>query len=193
MDDADAVAQLLGYLQAMGGHEDSLALQRQRAQQRLEQARADRIHADHWLIDDQDLGIVQQRSGHDQALFHTVGVGLDQFVTPVGQAEEVERLVCTSLARFRGYLVEPTDKTEKLAASKLLVHKGPVRYEAANGFGRERGYGEVLPAQDYPPSRGLEQPHHHANGGRFPRAVRTQEAKDLTWGDVEAQVMHGEE
>jgi hypothetical protein len=106
LDDADAIAERLGDFEAVRGEKERRAAESQRAQQRSQHAGAARIHADHRLVDDEELRLVQQRRGECQPLLHAVRIAFDELAAPFGQIEEAEQLLEACLASGRWHLVE---------------------------------------------------------------------------------------
>jgi hypothetical protein len=72
MDDADAVADVLGHGQGVGGHEEGHAPGGQIAEHVLDHADGHRIESHHGFVHHDHLRLVEQGRTHDQALLHAV-------------------------------------------------------------------------------------------------------------------------
>ena len=92
VDDPDRVGQLLGDREQVGRHQDRHARPGLRHEQVLDDPRAPRVEADQGLVDDQDLGVVDQRGGEDHPLLHPVRVVLGQLVDVVAHLEGLDQL-----------------------------------------------------------------------------------------------------
>ena len=74
VEDGDAVAHVLHVFQAMAAHDDRLAQRAQIADEVLHPARAQRIEAGGRLVEDDQIGIVDERLGQADALTHALGI-----------------------------------------------------------------------------------------------------------------------
>ena len=92
LDDADAVADLLGDADAVRREKNRRAVFCQRTKEIFERARAARVHADHRLVDDQDARFMNQRGADDQPLFHAMRVAFHELILPGAQLQMLEQL-----------------------------------------------------------------------------------------------------
>ena len=102
VEDADAVAELLGDREAVGREEDRDAARGEPAEELAERERALRVHADHRLVEDEDARPVDERGGERQALLHPVRVGLDQLFRALDAARTLRAGRCSGRRCRRG-------------------------------------------------------------------------------------------
>ena len=104
VDDDDAVAQALGLFHVVRGVEQRLAATAQRLEVVEDGVAALRIDADGRLVEDQDVGIVDQRGGDVEAPLHAAAEGLRLVAGAVGQADQLRapRRRARAAARRRG-------------------------------------------------------------------------------------------
>ena len=113
-----------------------------------ERARCLRIEAHHRIIDDDHLGLVDERARDDELLPHAVAVALHQLVTPFLEVEECEQLSPATFDFRPRLAVQARDEAKELDARKLLVDERPVRDESQlllrrNGFGGQVDAGDA--------------------------------------------------
>src|SRR5262249_35556981 len=72
-DETDLVAELLGLLENVGREDDGLAARAELHQVFLDQARIDRVEARKDFVEDQDLGVVNDRGDELDLLLHPLG------------------------------------------------------------------------------------------------------------------------
>ena len=73
-EDGDAVANVLHVFKAVAAHDDRLALGAQVKDKILHPTGAERIEAGRWLVEDHQLGVVDERLGQADALAHALGI-----------------------------------------------------------------------------------------------------------------------
>ena len=102
VDDDHLRADLLHHLQHVRDVEYHLAPARQFVEQVFEEQRAGHVDAGERLVQDQHVGIVQQRGGDQDALLHALGVGRDGRVAVRVQREEFQQIVRLAAPLPRG-------------------------------------------------------------------------------------------
>src|SRR5262249_36869219 len=121
LNNADAMTNLLGNTDAMGGEKNSNPVGRQRAKEIFQRTCAARIHADDGLIDDQNARLMNQRRADDQALLHAMGIAFHQFVSPGGQLQEVQHLGDPTIEPPRLQTMKLADESQKFLAAELFI------------------------------------------------------------------------
>ena len=86
-DDSDAVANLLHLGHQVAGEENGAAAASEPANERAHVGHARGIHPVGGLVEDQELGVLQQRGGHSEALLHPERVGGEPIGSPVGKLD----------------------------------------------------------------------------------------------------------
>ena len=90
-DDDDAVADQLDDFEHVRDVEDGLALRGELLQQVFEEPGGDDVEAGERFVEDEQLGIVQQGGGDEDALLHALGVERDGRVAPGLEVEQSEQ------------------------------------------------------------------------------------------------------
>ena len=92
-DDRDAVTDLLDLVEQVAGEHDGPVAAAQAADQRAHLDNALRVEAVGRLVEDHDLGILDQRRRDGEALLHAHRVGAEPVLRPVSQVDLLERRV----------------------------------------------------------------------------------------------------
>ena len=98
VDDGDAVAQPLHHFEHVRGEEDGGAVAHLFEQDILHQARAHGVDAFERLIHQEQLGPVDQRRGHGDALAHAFGIFGDQLLRGAVEFEQLQQLAARARA-----------------------------------------------------------------------------------------------
>src|SRR5215212_51224 len=91
LNDSNSVAHRLGNFERVRRHHDSMSAACVLAEKVLQNARCFWIESNHWLVDDDDIGLVNERARDDELLPHSVAVALDQLVAPFIEIEECQQ------------------------------------------------------------------------------------------------------
>ena len=129
-EDGDPVAGVLDLGEEVAGHEHRPSLVAERAQELADLLDARRIEAVGGLVQDQELGILEQRLGQPEPLAHPERVGLHEVVGPLGQPHPVER----PLHRLGPDAIDPSEEGEVAPAA----HGGEQAGRAERGLARGR-------------------------------------------------------
>src|SRR5688572_31138335 len=164
----------------MGGQDEGLALLGELAQPVPDEQAGLRVEPRSRLVEDDDLGVVQQGAGDEQAPLHTAGELLDRRFGLVGELHEVEKLLSPPEYQLAGKVVVPAVDEQVLLYLELVVEVVllgddpdaafdlplvPVNVETGDGeLAASRYYGAV----DHLHRRGLASP------------VRAQKTETLT-------------
>ena len=92
MEDRDAVANVLHVGQQVPGEDDRLALLAQVADQLLDFRGADRVEPRGRLVEQDQLGVVDQRLGQPDAALHALGILAKLAMLGTGEADHVDQL-----------------------------------------------------------------------------------------------------
>src|SRR2546422_1165765 len=111
----------------------------------------------------------------------------------VCSSDLLEQLGDASLHRSAFLAVQRRHEAQKPDPGELVVHERPVRNEAEPHLGRDRILMHVVAAQQDAPVRRPEDAGDDAERGGLPGAVRTEESVEQTPGDVQRDVVDGDE
>ena len=140
------------------------------------------------LVEDEHLGIAEQRRRQGQALLHAGGVALDRALGGALELDQLERLVDARV----GDAGAGGDHAQRVAPGAAGVEAGGVEQRADPCGGRVQL--PVPAAEDrHRPGRRPHEVEDHAQGGRLAGAVGAQHAGDRARLDREAHVVHGED
>jgi hypothetical protein len=193
VDDAYVGAEALNDFENVGGEEDSCAAGDHALQHLLEGAGGDGVDALEGLVEKEDLRPVDDGCGEGELFLHAVREVGDELLGFAGKVHEFEELFA---ALESGGVVQAVH-----LADEAQVFGGGEASEESHAFGNdadlaldfERVRGEIE-AEDLNAARGGgEQAGQHLDGGGFAGAVGAEKAVELTLGDVEVDVPHGNE
>ncbi len=192
IDDGQLVAQFLRFFELVGGEQDRLAAVAEVPDVAPDRRAGMHVDPERGLIQDDDLGVVQQRAGNRQPPFHAAGEGLHPGVRAVGQADQPQ---------------QPRD------AVRLLAGRDPVQVSVKGHVGLRRelvvqrgflGHGaqqlpDLAPGapgfhlhpedRDRPRCRRDETADHVDRGG-LARPVGPEQPEHLAAGYVEVELAH---
>ncbi len=121
MEDGDAIANVLDVCQQMAAHHDGLSTGAEIEDEILHFAGADRVEAGGWLIQKNDLGIVDEGLGESDSASHPLGILFDQTLAGVVQADLFDEGAGTLLSFRPADVEEPAVEIEGLLGGEELV------------------------------------------------------------------------
>ena len=141
VDDADAVAEALGLLHVVRRVEHGHPLAREELDALEDRVARLRVHAHGGLVEDEQLGTVEQPDGDVQPSLHAAGVRARQRPGAVGEADELEYLVHAAAERLCdrvGIIDEGEVKAEgtRRELVDLVGGEDVVRLEATGELGQ---------------------------------------------------------
>src|ERR671912_619323 len=119
--DDEPVTQPRGLLHVMGGEDEGLALIRELAQAVPDEMAGLRVEPRSRLVEDDDLGVVQQGAGDEQASLHPARELLDRRFGLVGELHEVEKLLGPPEYQLAREVVVPAVDEQVLLYLELVV------------------------------------------------------------------------
>ena len=188
VEDGDAVAETLGFLEPVGGEKDGDAAFAQAVDQLVHLAGCDRIETGGRLVEEDDRRIAEQRACERDALAEPLREAAAGIVRAAGEVDRRQRLPDPRLRLCE--LVQPGEELEVLGHGETQVEAGVLGHhrdpladldavrrveQQTRDAGRARGGGD----------QGGE----HAHGGRLAGAVRAEKAEHLTGGDAEGDII----
>ncbi len=190
-DDDDAIADQLDDFEDVRDVEDCLALRGELLQQIFEETGGDDVEAGERLVEDEQLGIVQQGGGDEDALLHALGVERDGRVAPGFEAEQGEEPVGLEVDEGLGQVAQAADELEVLEAGEVGVDVGLLGDVAEGGAVGLEIVADALAFEEHLAVGGLEEAGDDLDGGGFAGAVGTDVADDLAGTEAKADVVDG--
>ena len=184
----DGVVDGLGHLgQQVRRHQHRAALAGEIAHEVAQPGDALRVEAVGRLVEDEDVGVADERGGQLQPLAHAHGEAADLALGVPGEADQLEHLVGSLVvvaAGAGGHAQVGAGRAGRVEAGRL-----------EHGPHRARGVLQVLVAATPDggrPSRGVHEAEQHAQRRRLARAVGPEEPGDASGLDGEGQVVDGD-
>src|SRR5690606_14379149 len=188
--DPHSIAEPFDDLEGVRAHQDGAAAIDEAPEQGLEDARTLGVETDHRLIDHDHLGPMNEGTGDDQLLAHSVGIRFGELIAPASELEQVEQLLDAILDDLAVLSVECRAESEELRAAQLVVYEGAIGDVAELRLGRDRILLDVDAADLDPPRTRRENAGDHPQRGSLAGSVGTQEAEQLAPLDVEVERAH---
>ena len=193
IDDPDAVGEFVGHVEEVSGKEDRHPRPAAGLELFLDDAGVLGIEPDHGLIDDDDLGLVEQSRGEGETLAGAVTEILDALAAIGNQGKLLHQL---RRALFCGSMIDLEqlcDEGHELDRGELVVELRHVGDVADTPFRLERIFPDVESA-DLRKSRGrFDEPREQLDRRCFPRRIRPEEGEKLAPLYREVEAVEGEE
>ena len=193
VDDHDPLGHVLDVRHVVRGQEDRRALLLVQPDEQLAEALlGDEVEPDRRLVEEQDLGIVEQARGQLAAHALAEGEAPHGLVEQVGRVEQLAELADAPLFRGRVESVDRGEHPVRLARRQLQPEQRALAEERADPAGQSA---TVLPRRD--PEHGclalgrVEDAREDLDRRGLPRPVRADVGDPLARPDVEVEVMHG--
>ena len=143
-----------------------------------------RVDAGGGLVEQQQLGLVQDGRGQRQALLPAARERAGELVLAVGEAQPLERLGHPLAASVHG--VDAGDEVEVLLDAEILVEAEALGHVADLALDRPRLLDDVVAEAGAAAPVGRQQAAQHADGRGLAAAVGAEEAADLAALDLDA-------
>ena len=173
----------------MGGEEDGFALVLEALDDLADLHAAERIEAAGGLVEDQQVGIVDQRLGQADALLHALGVGLDGALAGVFQLDQLEQLVNAAVRLGARDAEDARVEAEQFLGGEELVVVGQLG-QVADALAGD-GLAHVHAEQEGGAAGGVDEAQQHVHGGGLAGAVGAEKAKDFAGADAQVEVVDG--
>ena len=185
--DRDPAAQRFGVGEDVRAEEHRPPLVAQLEDQRADVAAAERIEPRHRLVEEDHLGIVEERLRDADALDHALRE-LPQLKAALGaDTDAVEQRADALAAVGAGIAEQLPEVVEQLLGGEVVVEVGVLR-KVADAPAR-RDVADRPPENLGAPGRRKDQLHEQLQRGGLAGAVRAEEAEDLARLDVERQAI----
>ena len=140
------------------------------------------IDADRRLVEQHEIGIVQDRGGQVQPPLHAARIGVDQIAPAVGEADELERPGDALGEARRRHPVDPAEERQVLLGRQELVERQRLRRHADAGANVRLPRRAEAADVDLAGGR-LDDTDRHVDGRALAGAVRPQQAENLALAD----------
>ena len=190
--DQHAIAQPLGLDEVVRRQDDGPSLVAAEAlDQGVDVARRHRIEGGRRLVEEEDVGIVQERPGEREALLHPAAEAAHAVVATVGKAEGFEQARDLVVQPPACHTVETAEECEVLGGTEALVQGGRLGQDACPAANADavdrRVHPEHLDLAGVTAKHAVEQP----DGRRLAGAVVTEQAERLARADLEREPVDG--
>jgi len=183
---AHAVTDRLHLREVVTGEEDGRSLGGALADDLADGPDAVGVESRRGLVEDQEVGVADQRHREREALLHALGVVAGQPIRVVGQANGVEEGVGVVVGAFR------LDGPLQILPTQKRVVEAVALGEDAGALADVGGAGLRVEAEHLDgPARRPDEIEQDVDGRRLARAVRAEEAEDLAALDGQIEVVHG--
>ena len=145
------------------------------------------------LVQDQDVGFVDEGLRQAQPLAHPAGVSTDAAFGRGSQHGLLEGLVDSGLEVLTLNAEQSPDKLEELASGHPVVKPGVLVEMAYSPSEREAAVLDVVAEDEGLPSGGCVKGGQQADRRRLPGSVGTQEAEDGAGGHLKGEAVEGDE
>ncbi len=190
IDDRDAGAQLLELGQDVAADEDRLAQRAQFAEQLAKLDPCPRVEAGGGLVEEQDLGVVDERVRQAEPLLHAARQRLDVLVALVAEVDELEEVADHASSAGRRDAVAASEEVEVLPDLHVVVDPEHVRHEPDDAP-HLIGVPGHRPARDLGlPGRRTKERGEHAQDRGLAGAVGPDQPEDLTGLDRQVDAGH---
>ena len=154
---------------------------------------AERVDRGRRLIEDQNVGILDERIGDAEALEHAARVGVGAVVGARRQADLLEDLVDRVVRLDPRDAVQRRGEPQVLATREVAVEADRVGEVPDTALDFERTASRIEPDHPRLAFRRLGEAEEHQDGGRLAGAVLAEEPEDLARRDLEVEVVDGDQ
>jgi hypothetical protein len=180
--DRHAIAEALRLLHVVRRVDDRLALALEGQQAVEDRVARLRIDANRRLVEQHQIGIVEDRRRQVEAPLHAARVGLDAVVPAIEEADELERPGDAGCQRGGWHPVNRPEETKVLFAAEQVVERQRLRRHAdPRPDGRLHRRAE--PADVDLARRRLDDADRHVDGRALAGAIRSEQAENLALAD----------
>jgi hypothetical protein len=190
-DDDDTAANLFHHFEDVRDVKDGFALGGEHFEKIFEEAGGDDIETGERLIENEELGVVNERSGDEDALAHSLGVGRDGRVLPRLKVEQTEEAFGFPLNDRFLETAEAAHELEVFEAREVSVKVGFFRDVAEDAAKGDHIVVNILTVEKNATVVGTQQAGDDFDGSGFAGAIGSEKADDFAGSDLEADVLDG--
>src|SRR5690625_3790492 len=193
VDDPDPVAEAFGLLHVVRRVQHRHALDGQRLDGLEDRVARLRVDADRRLVEDEQLGPVEEPDADVEAALHAAGELLRRVLGAVGEPDELEHLGSALPQLGTAQAVQPAEEHEVLPGAELGVDRQVLRDEPELPLRCDLPRPHPPPTDAHLPRVGCEQPGDDGDRRRLARTVGPEQPVGLAGGDVEGHIVDGGE
>jgi hypothetical protein len=190
-DDPDAVGELVGLLEVLGGEENGRAVAVERLDLAPDRLPAHRIEAGRRLVEEQHARLVDERRGEVEPAPHPARVRTDPTVGGRDEVDAPEQRVGAALALGTRQPVERRLELDQLAPGHQRVERCLLESDADRLSHLARLGDDVVAGDPGAAAGRAKQRRQHPHGRRLAGAVRPEERVDLARCDLEVDAVDG--
>src|SRR5262245_3352716 len=193
MEDDDAGAHFFRDVEPMRAEKNHPPLAREKAQQGPEKQSGADIQSRKRLVEDQQIGIVEQSGGEQDALTHAFRVRRQRAVAALEQGEQVQQPRDSGVEPRPGEAAEVADQREVLGRRQMGVQVRLFGDVADSPLTTNRVLGHADAVEMERSGAWLEEADHHVDGRALAGSVRPEVAQDFAAANLEAYLVDREE
>ncbi len=163
----------------MGGHENGCSSLGEVSKKVLHQPDSGGVQSHHGFVDYNHSWVVEERCRYDQPLFHAMGIGFDQLIRPIPEAELLQKFLGFFTKETILNAVQVCRKPQEFHSRQFLIQERPVWDESDLSFGLLRFLTHGNPIDDHRTFCGSKNSPHHPEGGGLSCTIGADETKDL--------------
>ncbi len=184
----DAIADVFHIGEEMGGKQNGFSALRECDDEVLHLVAADGVEARGGFVEDDEVGIVDERLGQSDAPHHSFGELADRSPSRVSEADHFEELCDARAAHRRGEVEKFAVEVERFLGGQIGVEIGFLGEIAHARLGLH--IARVLSQNAEGALGGVEEAEQHLDGGAFAGAVWAEEAEDFAPPHFEGDLLH---
>ncbi len=189
VEDGDAVGELVGFLEVLGGEEDGDAAGDEFADDLPHGVAGAGVEAGGGFVEEDDPRAADEGHGDVEAALHAAGVGGGGLLRGVGEAEAFQQFGGDPAARGPGDQVQVGHEEHVLLAGDQAVDGGELPGDPDRGPYRLRVRREVVARHLGLPAVGGDQGGEDLDGGGLARAVRAEQREHGSGGDAQVDAV----
>src|SRR5437867_5151946 len=187
MDDRHPIANRFDFAEFVRGEKDRLALVLQPLNDFAHLHAAKRVQAAGGLVQDQQVGIIDQRLSQTDALLHAFGIGFDRAFARGLQFHQLEQAVDAPVRLGAGEAENAGIKAQQFFRAQKFVIIGLLR-QITDALARNR-LADIDAEEKSGPAGSVHKTQQHVHRRGFTRAVRPEEPKNLSGADRQVQAV----
>jgi len=185
------IARLVGLLEVLGGEEDRGAGCVDAADLVPDGEPGSRVQSGRGLVEEQDLGLVDERARQIEAALHPSGIGLGPPFGGVRQTDQLEQLIGAVAPGGACDPIEPALELEQLAAGLHRIEPDLLQRDADISPHLVVIAHHVVARHQGAATGRRQQGAQHPDRGGLAGPVRPEEAEDLAFGNADVHPPHG--
>ena len=190
--DPDAMRELLSLFHVVGGIEDRHPLAVEAPDPVEDGPPALRIDAHRGFVQDEEARLVQERRADVDPTLHATRIVLEAFLLPIDEIDEFEDGIDAAGQLGPSKPVHLAPEIEVLAGGEVRVERYVLGHDSKQALDRGRVLKDRVPTHPCVAPGGSQETGKDGDGGGLSRAVRSQQAVDLTLFDREREIVDGD-